>query len=56
MEVVGVCTSCQKTVYCRDGFLDGVVSDDKKLYCHSCFEKAEQNKNQAAAQKETCHE
>lgn len=50
MELVGVCVTCQKTIYCRDGFLDGVVDDDKQLYCHACFEEKEA-KNQGAAAK-----
>lgn len=37
-EIVGQCKRCEKTVYCRDGFLDGVVNDIKELYCHSCYE------------------
>ncbi len=42
-ELVGNCTKCNANIYCRDGFLDGVVDDSKNLYCHSCF--AEQSKD-----------
>lgn len=38
-EVVGQCVRCKKTVYCRDGFLDGVVSAAKDLYCHACYDE-----------------
>lgn len=37
-EVVGTCIRCGKTVYCADGFLDGVY-DEKDLYCHPCWEE-----------------
>ncbi|MCC2687187.1 MAG: hypothetical protein K0R75_4086 [Paenibacillaceae bacterium] len=40
MEWVGKCTVCTKDVYCRDGFLDGVVAGHPGvLYCHDCYEK-----------------
>jgi hypothetical protein len=40
MEWVGRCTVCDKDVYCRDGFLDGVVAGSPGvLYCHDCYEK-----------------
>ncbi|EIJ82224.1 hypothetical protein PB1_04810 [Bacillus methanolicus PB1] len=29
-EFVGFCSECGKQIYCIDGFLNGVVSDDKK--------------------------
>lgn len=38
-EIVGTCVRCEKTVFCRDGFLDGVVSDTKDLYCYACYER-----------------
>lgn len=38
MEPVGPCVKCGKTVYCRDGFLDGVTFRGS-LYCHSCFDE-----------------
>ena len=38
MELVGTCVKCGANVFCRDGFLDGVV-DDGTLYCHGCWER-----------------
>lgn len=38
-ELVGKCTSCQKDVYCRDGFLDGVLNDNGCLLCFHCATK-----------------
>jgi hypothetical protein len=35
-EQVGQCVKCNKTIYCLDGFLDGIVTEDKILYCFSC--------------------
>ncbi|EKE31127.1 MULTISPECIES: hypothetical protein [Salimicrobium] len=37
-EFVGYCASCGKEVYCKDGFLDGIVTEDKQLYCFTCGE------------------
>ncbi len=39
MELVGVCVICGISVYCRDGFLDG-VTDKGSLYCHDCYPNA----------------
>jgi len=41
IERVGECSCCGKPVYCRDGFLDGVIAGDGKLYCQDCREPAE---------------
>ncbi|MBN8207659.1 hypothetical protein JI666_02750 [Bacillus sp. NTK071] len=35
-ELVGECANCHKPIYCLDGFLDGVISDNRTLYCFSC--------------------
>jgi hypothetical protein len=41
-EKVGTCVGCRKTIYCLDGFLDGVITEEKILFCYSCLkEKAE---------------
>ncbi|MDF2723793.1 MAG: hypothetical protein K0Q59_3468 [Paenibacillus sp.] len=40
MELVGQCRECGKDVYCKGGFLDGVTQNGK-LYCHSCYEEQE---------------
>lgn len=37
-ELVGTCSTCGKTIYCREGFLDGVVLEDKSLVCFECLE------------------
>ncbi|WP_180960286.1 hypothetical protein [Neobacillus cucumis] len=37
-ELVGVCSECGKEVYCLDGFLNGVHTPNKELYCFDCFE------------------
>ncbi|MCP3030879.1 hypothetical protein LF817_05935 [Halobacillus sp. A1] len=40
-EPVGPCVSCGKTVYCKDGFLDGVITHDRSLLCTICAYKEE---------------
>lgn len=40
-EHVGTCTSCGKPIYCKEGFLDGVVLEDKSLVCFECLEPSE---------------
>ncbi len=42
MEWIGSCCSCGKAVYCRDGFLDGVLDDEQRLFCHSCYAEHEE--------------
>ena len=39
-ELVGVCKHCGKQVYCRDGFLDGIVMPDKTVLCFDCEEES----------------
>lgn len=45
-EYVGICTVCQKDVYCLEGFLNGVVVEGK-LVCFACEEeeKRDSHKN-----------
>ncbi|MGM0876078.1 MAG: hypothetical protein ACQEWV_15190 [Bacillota bacterium] len=38
-EQVGACANCKKTIYCLDGFLDGVITEEKNLYCFSCLKE-----------------
>ncbi|WP_166805775.1 hypothetical protein [Jeotgalibacillus sp. R-1-5s-1] len=38
-EEVGQCVHCGKTVYCENGFLNG-VTEENKLYCMECGEEA----------------
>ncbi|MGM7724206.1 hypothetical protein [uncultured Metabacillus sp.] len=40
-EEVGKCSVCEKTIYCLDGFLDGIITKEKILYCFSCSTKEE---------------
>jgi hypothetical protein len=35
-ELVGLCKECNKNIYCNDGFINGVVLDDKSLICFDC--------------------
>ena len=35
-ELVGYCISCNKQVFCQDGFINGVVMEDKRLMCFAC--------------------
>ncbi|MCZ8495440.1 MULTISPECIES: hypothetical protein [Priestia] len=45
-EYVGICTVCQKNVYCLEGFLNGVVVEGK-LVCFACEkEKRDTHKNE----------
>ncbi|WP_264191537.1 hypothetical protein [Metabacillus litoralis] len=37
VEKVGVCIKCKKTVYCIDGFLNGVVNDGM-VNCFECLD------------------
>ncbi|MNY63064.1 hypothetical protein D3C86_1999770 [compost metagenome] len=38
-ELIGHCRKCEKPVYCKMGFLDGVVQADKSLLCFNCSEE-----------------
>ncbi|MDP4551413.1 hypothetical protein Q9251_11025 [Alkalihalobacillus macyae] len=40
-ERVGECANCHKPIYCLDGFLDGVISENRALYCFSCKDLAD---------------
>jgi hypothetical protein len=35
-EFVGHCKVCSKEIYCKDGFLDGIILQDKSLVCFDC--------------------
>jgi hypothetical protein len=37
-EYVGNCKECEKSIYCLDGFLNGIVSGDT-LICFECNDK-----------------
>ncbi|WP_256464135.1 hypothetical protein [Halobacillus amylolyticus] len=40
-ELVGNCRQCGKEISCLDGFLNGVVGEDKTLYCFDCADEKE---------------
>lgn len=35
-ELVGHCKECNNNIYCNDGFLNGIVLDDKSIVCFEC--------------------
>jgi len=39
-ELVGTCKACQREIYCLDGFLNGVVTNDNEIYCFECIDGA----------------
>ncbi|WLD94894.1 hypothetical protein [Alkalihalobacillus sp. AL-G] len=40
-EYIGTCKECQKSIYCLDGFLNGIVLKDGIL-CFECHEEESQ--------------
>ncbi|EAR64536.1 hypothetical protein B14911_06998 [Bacillus sp. NRRL B-14911] len=38
-EPAGTCVQCGKTIYCLDGFFNGIITDDKKAICFECSEE-----------------
>ncbi|MFG6147032.1 hypothetical protein [Halobacillus sp. B23F22_1] len=42
IELVGTCADCGKAVYCKDGFLDGVIDENQHLLCNRCVENESQ--------------
>ncbi|CRK83872.1 hypothetical protein [Neobacillus massiliamazoniensis] len=36
-ELVGTCTCCNKDIFCLDGFFNGVITDEKEIYCFDCY-------------------
>jgi hypothetical protein len=40
-ELVGHCDSCQKPIYCLDGFFNGVKKDNGKIICFDCDDEEE---------------
>ncbi|WHX99044.1 hypothetical protein [Neobacillus sp. DY30] len=37
-ELVGHCITCSKEIFCLEGFFNGVLADDRKMYCYECYE------------------
>lgn len=46
-ERVGDCKQCGKEVYCNEGFLNGVVLEDRTLVCFDCAEPSEAESGEA---------
>jgi hypothetical protein len=45
-ELVGPCKGCGKDIYCLEGFLNGVLTKEKEIFCFDCNEglaKIEEN-------------
>lgn len=42
-EKVGTCAACGTTIYCENGFLNGVLSENKTLKCFTCDKPKHQN-------------
>jgi hypothetical protein len=40
-EFIGTCKCCSKEIYCLDGFLNGIITEKKEIYCFECIEKEE---------------
>ncbi|SFE32470.1 hypothetical protein [Alteribacillus iranensis] len=38
-EKVGHCSRCGKEVFCLDGFLNGVLDEEKNLFCFECADQ-----------------
>lgn len=43
-ELIGLCRTCEKPIYCKMGFLDGVVQPDKSLLCFDCSSEVQEEK------------
>ncbi|MEI2356464.1 hypothetical protein [Mesobacillus zeae] len=44
-EMVVRCDTCGKTIYCLDGFLNGVHTDSGSLQCFQCYEADTKKEN-----------
>ncbi|WP_309119468.1 hypothetical protein [Paenibacillus sp.] len=45
-EFVGNCRSCESPIYCNEGFLNGIVMEDKTLLCFDCSEEPNEEKEE----------
>lgn len=43
-ELVGICKCCNKDIYCLDGFLNGVLTEEKEIHCFECYENLKEKK------------
>lgn len=41
-ELVGRCKECNKQIFCNDGFLNGIILEDKTLICFDCSDKEQE--------------
>ncbi|MED3625043.1 hypothetical protein [Neobacillus thermocopriae] len=42
-ELIGTCHSCSKEIFCLEGFFNGVVTDEKRIYCFECYATLKSN-------------
>jgi hypothetical protein len=45
-ELVGFCKHCSREVFCLDGFFNGVLTEEKEIFCFEChtmMEKKEED-------------
>ncbi|HZG87949.1 hypothetical protein [Paenibacillus sp.] len=38
-ELIGACVECEKPVYCKEGFLDGVLIENHRVLCFPCNDR-----------------
>ncbi|MBO0958213.1 hypothetical protein J1P26_00590 [Neobacillus sp. MM2021_6] len=43
-ELVGICKCCNKDIYCLDGFLNGILTEEKEIHCFECYENHKEEK------------
>jgi len=43
-ELVGKCQKCEASIYCLDGFLNGIIIK-QLIYCFSCYEEMNNQKS-----------
>ena len=54
-ELVGSCLECGTNVFCHDGFINGVVTENGVI-CFACHEKKEQAKKAKEENKSSAEE
>jgi hypothetical protein len=42
-EIVGHCKKCNKQILCDNGFLNGIVLEDKSLICFDCSNEKQES-------------
>lgn len=40
-ELVGHCKECKREIVCNDGFICGIILEDKSLVCFDCSDKVQ---------------